>query len=210
MYTTGDRSHEMVVDILWSRFRGVLVSDCFTVYDAQALEGWLKRKCFAHILRELSKLSWEKTRGAVRFPRELLAVLREASKLREEKPWLGEVGFRARLLVLEEGLDALIVEGRRFTDPDNARLAKRLRKQRKRLLTFLDIEGVEPTNNRAERALRPAVTVRKTGGCNRGERGARTHAVLASLLVTARQQGLNPVNYLAHVLTVGSKPPPEA
>jgi len=48
----------------------------------------------------------------------------------------------------------------------------------------------------------------KTGGCNRSERGARAHAVLASLLVTARQQGLNPVNYLAHVLTVGSKPPP--
>ena len=158
-------------------------------------------------MRELSKLSWEKTRGAVRFPRELLAVLREASKLREEKPWLGEAEFRARLLVLEEGLDALIVEGRRFTDPDNARLAKRLRKH---LLTFLELEEVEATNNRAERALRPAVIVRKTGGCNRGERGARTHAVLASLLVTARQQGLNPVNYLAHVLTVGSKPPPEA
>jgi len=208
VYTIDERrSHEEVVDILGRRFRGVLVSDCFTAYDAQALEGWLKRKCFAHILRELSKLSWEKTRGAVRFPRELLAVLREASKLREEKPWLGEAEFRARLLVLEEGLDALIVEGRRFTDPDNARLAKRLRKH---LLTFLELEEVEATNNRAERALRPAVIVRKTGGCNRGERGARTHAVLASLLVTARQQGLNPVNYLAHVLTVGSKPPPEA
>ena len=72
VYTTGDRSHEVVVDILGRRFRGVLVSDCFTAYDAQALEGWLKRKCFAHILREGSRLEREKTRGAVRFPRELL------------------------------------------------------------------------------------------------------------------------------------------
>ncbi|MBC7098369.1 transposase [Candidatus Bipolaricaulota bacterium] len=74
------------------------------------------------------------------------------------------------------------------------------------MLTFLNIEGVEPTNNRAERALRPAVIVRKTGGCNRTGRGARTHAVLASLLVTARQHGLDPVNYLAQVLTAGAKP----
>ncbi|MBC7098249.1 transposase [Candidatus Bipolaricaulota bacterium] len=61
----------------------------------------------------------------------------------------------------------MISEGRQFTDPDNARLAKRLRKQREHLLTFLDIEGVEPTNNRAERALRPAVVVRKTGAATK-------------------------------------------
>lgn len=82
-------------------------------------------------------------------------------------------------------LDTLIAEGRRFSDPDNARLAKRLRKQRKHLFTFLEVEGVEATNNRAERALRPAVIVRKTGGCNRTPAGAQTHAVLASLLVPA-------------------------
>ena len=67
----------------------------------------------------------------------------------------------------------MIAEGRKITDPDNARLAKRLRKQRKNLSTFLELEGVEATNNRAERALRPAVVVRKTGGDSRqpGERG---------------------------------------
>ncbi|MBC7098942.1 IS66 family transposase [Candidatus Bipolaricaulota bacterium] len=209
VYTIEERrSHEVVVEILGRKFRGVLVSDCFTAYDAKELEGWLKQKCFAHMLRELAKLEREKSQGAVRFPRELLKVLREALKLREEKPWLSEAEFRARLLVLEEKLDALIAEGRHFTDPDNARLAKRLRKQRKHLFTFLELDGVESTNNRAERALRPAVVVRKTGGCNRTARGARTHAVLASLVVTARQQGLDPVNYLAQVLTAGGKPSP--
>ena len=101
---------------------------------------------------------------------------------------------------MEERLDRLIAEGRKFTDPDNARLARRLRKQREHLLTFLDREGVEPTNNRAERALRPAVIVRKTGGCNRVPRGARTHAVLASILATAKQQGKAPLMYLKEVL----------
>jgi len=164
VYTIEERrSHEVVVEILGREFKGVLVSDCFTAYDAQALEGWLKQKCFTHILRELSKLSREKTRGAVRFPRELLAVLREALKLREKRGELTPEAFAARRRELEERLDALIAEGRRITDPDNARLAKRLRKQRKHLLTFLDIEGVEPTNNRAERALRPAVVVARRG-----------------------------------------------
>ena len=140
-------------------------------------------------------------------------MLQEALKLREEQGELSSAEFAARRRELEGRLDALIAEGRKFTDPDNARLAKRLRKQRKHLLTFLDIEGVEPTNNRAERALRPAVIVRKTGGCNRTGtgQGARTHAVLASLLVTAKKQtkqGLNPVNYLAQVLRVGSNPSP--
>lgn len=219
VYTIDERrSHEVVVEILGREFAGVLVSDCFTAYDAKALEDWLKQKCFAHILRELSKLEREKARGAVRFPRELLEVLRGALKLKEEKPRLSGAEFQARLLALEEKLDALIAEGRRFTDPDNARLAKRLRKQREHLFTFLEMEEVEATNNQAERALRPAVIVRKTGGCNRTARGAGTHAVLASLLVTAKQQGIAPADYLAQVLVAKGdelplpieRPPPVA
>jgi hypothetical protein len=65
---------------------------------------------------------------------------------------------------------------------------------------------VEATNNRAERALRPAVIVRKTGGCNRTARGAKTHAILASLLVTAKQQGADPLEALMRVLTGRSQP----
>jgi len=195
------RSHEVVVEILGRKFRGVLVCDCFVAYDAQALEGWLKQKCFAHLVRELSKLSREKTRGAVRFPRELLSVLRAALKLREERGELSEEEFALRRRELEARLDALIAEGRQFTDPDNARLARRFRRQRKHLFTFLDIEEVEP-GSKAERALRPAVIVRKTGGCNRTARRARTHAVLASLAATANQQGVATVGYLREILLV--------
>ncbi len=195
VYTIDERrSHEVVVEILGREFRGVLVSDCFTAYDAKALSGWLKQKCFAHILREAVKLSREKTRGAVRFPRELVLLLREALKLREEREGLPPAEFARKRASLEERLDRLIAEGRKFTDPDNARLARRLRKQREHLLTFLDREGVEPTG-KAKRALRPAVVVRKTGGCNRVPRGARTHAVLASILATAKQQGKAPLMY---------------
>ena len=51
------------------------------------------------------------------------------------------------------------------------------------------MDAVEPTNNAAERELRPAVIVRKTNGCNRSERGADMHAILASLIRTCDKQG---------------------
>jgi transposase len=104
--------------------------------------------------------------------------------------------------------DARIAEKRRFTDRDNERFARRLRKQRQHLLRFFRVEGVEATNNRAERALRPAVLVRKTGGCNKTRRGARTHAVCASLLQTLRQQGRETLTYLTSVLTAPAQLPP--
>lgn len=136
-----------------------------------------------------------------------LAYDPQALALRDEQPTLDPATFEARRQQLEATLDALLAEGRRFTDPDNARFAKRLRKQRRYLLRFLQVEGVEATNNRAERALRPAVIVRKTGGCNRTERGASTHAVLASLLQPLKQQGREVLDYLASILTAPAEPP---
>ena len=48
---------------------------------------------------------------------------------------------------------------------------------------------VPPTNNHAERMIRPAVIIRKLGGCNKTPAGAKVHSVLASLMVSCRQQG---------------------
>ena len=90
-----------------------------------------------------------------------------------------------------------------YTDPDNARLAKRLRKQRDHLLRFLDHDGVDATNNLAEREIRPAVIARKLSACNRTEAGAETHAVLASVLRTCRRQGRDILACLGELLRNG-------
>ena len=70
------------------------------------------------------------------------------------------------------------------------RIAKRLRKHEKELTVFLWEDEVEGTNNAAERALRPAVVMRKITGGSRSERGAKATAVLMSVMRTARQQAL--------------------
>ncbi len=51
----------------------------------------------------------------------------------------------------------------------------------------------------AERMLRPAVITRKTGGCNRTEQGADTHAILSSILVTCRQQSISIIDFLVEL-----------
>jgi len=60
---------------------------------------------------------------------------------------------------------------------------------------------LDATNWRAEQAIRPAVITRKVcGGGNRTRRGADTQQILASLLRTAHQRGLDPTDVLATLL----------
>jgi hypothetical protein len=85
-------------------------------------------------------------------------------------------------------------------DPDARRLAGRLLRHRRQLTPFLWDEKLDGTNNAAERALRPAVVMRKVTGGSRSEEGARAWAVLASVLRTARQQGREAVAALKELM----------
>lgn len=201
------RSHQVVVDILSDAFEGVFVSDALPTFDAKALSGWKQQKCLAHLLRNLSEIEEGKRGTALHFPRAVSALLREALELGHERTVLEGAVFEARRADLERRFDHLIREERRFSDPDNIRIAKRLRKHRAHLFRFLEEEGVDATNNQAERDLRPAVIVRKTGGCNKSPPGARTHEVLASILATLKKQGRDIMEYLPSVLRAPGAPP---
>jgi transposase/uncharacterized coiled-coil protein SlyX len=201
------RGHVVVVDILGAKFAGILNSDCFLAYDAKALEEWLKQKCIGHLLRNLSEIEASKTRGAVRFARNVTVLLREAMQLKADKPGLPVEMFAGRAAALEQRLDKLIHERRCFTDPDNARFAKRLRKHREHLLRFLYVDGLDATNNQAERMLRPAVITRKTTGCSRTDEGAESHAILASVLATCHQRNVPILDFLVKLQRASRNPP---
>jgi transposase len=192
------RGHDVVVETLGEEYPGVVVSDCFLAYDP--LTG-PKQKCFAHLLRTCGEIEQVKTRGAVRFSRRVGALLRKAMALRRRRAEMSGHGYAVARGRVEAELDRLLAG--RYTDPDNARLAKRLRKHRGSLLTFLYRDGVEPTNNRAERELRPAVIARKLSAGNRTDAGAETHAVLASILRTCRRQGKAIIQALGDLLRHG-------
>lgn len=201
------RGHEVVIDILGKEFKGVLVSDCFLAYDHHELAEWLKQKCLSHLLNDLKELNETKVRGAVRFAREVTALLQAALTLKAQKGQLSPEQFTQQAEALETRLDALVDAKRQLTDPDNARFAKRLRKHRKHVLRFLYVDGLDATNNLAERQLRPAVITRKTNGCNRTQGGAETHAILASILATCRQQAIPILDYLVKLQRYGETPP---
>ena len=75
---------------------------------------------------------------------------------------------------------------RPMPDRDNLRLQNELGWQddRGNLLRFLDGAGIEPTNNRAERALRGAVIARKVSHCSRNEAGADAFSAFTSVIRT--------------------------
>jgi len=103
---------------------------------------------------------------------------------------------------------------RRLSDPDNQRLLDEIGRHQDRgnLLRFLhDPEQVEPTNNRAERALRPAVIARKVSHGSHNEAGAEAFSTLVSVLQTLRKRGVpSLVEGLASLLGAAalSTPPP--
>ena len=67
-----------------------------------------------------------------------------------------------------------------------------LRRKRDDLFRFVIDRSVEPTNNRAERAIRPIVTYRKVSGGSRSEKGARNFARVYSVLESHRRKGKLP------------------
>ena len=84
---------------------------------------------------------------------------------------------------------------------DARRFATHLRTEFEAVFSFLFDPTLDATNWRAEHALRPAVITRKTcGGGNRTTRGAHTQPVLASVLRTAQQRGLDPTAGLVSAL----------
>jgi len=189
------RDHTVVERILGQNFAGVLITDCFLAYDPLTYE---KSKCVGHLLRRCNTLVESGNASAIRFSEQAARLLRSAIKLKERQPTLNEHGYAVACGRLEAAFDRLVA--RHYRQAETVHFVKLLRKQRPYLFTFLYVEAVAPTNNAAERELRPAVIIRKTNGCNRSSTGATVHAVLSSVIRTTRKHGHDFVEVAKRVL----------
>lgn len=191
------RGFDVVEEVLGKDFDGLLGHDGWSPYDG--LTEARHQQCLAHLIRRAKELLETATRGAVRFPRKVKRLLRQALALRDrsEAGKLSERGFRVARGRIEKRLARLL--GMRLTHEGNRRFRNHLAKHGDELLTFLR-EDVEATNWRAEQAIRPAVRFRKVSGGHRSPRGASTRDVLLSILRTARQRSLDPLALLARML----------
>lgn len=98
--------------------------------------------------------------------------------------------------------DALVAvcEGQPATSPQ-ATLCQRVARYRTDLFIFVADPAVPPTNNAAERALRPLVIARKVSGGTRSKRGSQSRMILQSLVATWDLRGLDPVAEFLALLT---------
>ena len=182
------RGFPEAASILGADFGGVLVRDGWAPY--RKLTRAAHQTCLAHLLRRCRLLIGDHPRAPL--PAEVQTVLRGALALRDRRragtvsPH-GVASARGRLISrLGTVLD------RSSTVADVERFAAHLTVEFPAIFSFLFDETLDATNWRAEQALRPAVVTRKmAGGGNRTPRGAVTQQVLASVLRTANQRGLD-------------------
>lgn len=187
------RSSAVVARVLGEFFDGILKTDFYGAYNL--VEVWAKQRCFFHLFTELLKVDKRNDHPPwLAFRRRLSRLLKDAMRLNNQRAELDGRVFERRKRRIHQRLDQLIAEP--YDDDDARRLAKRLKNFRGELLTFLDHEGVPPTNNLAEQQMRKPVMARKICQQNRSERGAKTHAILLSLFRTAELQGHQPIDYV--------------
>lgn len=187
------RSSAVVARVLGEIFDGILITDFYAAYNL--VEAWAKQRCFFHLFTELIKVDKHNSHPSWhQFRRRLSRLLKDTMRLNNQRTELDDGVFERRKRRLHQRLDQLIADS--YEDADAQRLRKRMQNFRGELLTFLDHEGVPPTNNFAEQQMRKPVVARKVCQQNRSERGAKTHAILLSLFRTAELQGHQPVDYV--------------
>ena len=189
-------------------FHGTLVSDFWGAYNAVICSR--RQVCLAHLLRDLKHVEQYKHPSPKwpKFAKKLRRLIRDGLRLKKQQSELLGATYHARRDRLHARLDALIATD--WQDPQAKRLLKRFRRHRDHLLTFLDDPAVPADNNHGERAIRPAVIIRKNTYGNRSHRGADTQAVLMSIYRTLKQRSHDPLTTitgaLSEYLTTGKLP----
>jgi transposase len=201
------RSDE-VQEIIPANFAGVMVTDRGKSYDAKVFDGVTQQKCLGHMLHNISDVLESKTGSARSFGERLQELLRRGIEI-----WKSDLTGEARLKAIQQ-LDQDLTHALRdriLIDDDNQTLLNGigLQMDKGRILTFLNHLGVEPTNNRSERIIRPSVIARKVSHCSKNERGAHATEVFLSLFQTIRKK-LPFIQSIAALLpgAISANPPP--
>jgi len=193
------RGFEQAKALLGEDFSGVIGSDGWAAY--RSFEKADRQACVAHLLRRCRQLQEALPSRSGGYVSEAACSLKTALALRDfvHEGVLTPEEAAIERGILEAGVDELLEHHPRH--PEVRRLFKHLRVLRNDLFRFLDRPDVEATNWPAEQAIRPAVVNRKNGGGgNRSEKGARTQAVLMSVLHTAKSVAVNTLDALASLL----------
>jgi transposase len=194
--------------LLGEHFRGIVCSDRYPGYDY--LDPTQRQLCWAHLLRDFTAhsegMAEQKQFGhtGLQITHDLFAAWavyqQDSDRAR----------LQAQTTPLQKDLRALLEHASRKSPRTkyHRRFSNNLLKRWPALWTFSQHDGVEPTNNHAERGLRGAVIYRKLSLGSQSEQGERTIERLLSTSVTCRLRNQSLYNYLTHVLTAQARGDP--
>jgi len=192
------RNQEVARELLGS-FDGVVVSDRWSAYDY--LDLLSRQLCWAHLLRE-----WQRfvDRGGTD---ELVGRWLQGDTRRLFRWWhrvregtLGREVMIARVKKLKGQMRRHLTKGTALGSPKTAGTCQEVLDRFEALWTFVAQVGVEPTNNHAERSIRPAVLWRKGSFGNDSERGATFAERILTVVATLRQHGRAVLPFLVESL----------
>ena len=189
------RSQAAAKELLGEDFGGLVISDRYAGYHF--LDVLQQQLCWAHVIRQLVEMS-ERSGASGKLGRKLVEAAREVIGAHRaylegghDLAWLA-----AELQPHRERIRALLDQGTRGRHRKTADFCAGLLDEYEALWTFCEVEGVDPTNNAAERAVRHAVIMRKIQLGTQSERGSRWIERVCSVRETCRLQGRSPLAYM--------------
>jgi transposase len=183
-----ERSREAAMKVL-GKVAGLLGSDRYSVYDCWPTH--MHQFCWAHLSRLFVRLS-ERRNPTVKAIG--LALIEEKDRMfewwyRVRDGTLTRTTFKRYMLPVQRRVIALLDEGTRSPCAKTQRTCQRLLQSQHALWTFVYKDGLEPTNNIAERAIRRPVIIRKTSFGSQSEHGCRFLERVLTVHATLRQHG---------------------
>ena len=182
------RRSDVARELIGDTPSGVIISDRYSGYSFIPLEQ--RQVCFAHLVRDFRRMA-EGEKDLRWIGDRLLRLTREVFRL--WRLYRGGDIERTDLRRWTRPLRARVVEvldvGARSVGYETPGMCRGILRTEPAMWTFIDIDGVEPTNNVAERAVRPVVIHRKTSLGSQSERGSEFVARMQTIAATLRQKG---------------------
>lgn len=198
---------KLVAEAILEGFEGIMIGDSHSSWNDVAPE---VQRCLLHYFRDMY-LTLKKNDGPEfkSLFNKLHAILKDAIAA-----WIacGEKGSEvpaSTVRNLQRRIDRM-ADGA-YEDEDCKRYAKRLRRERGQLLTFLKHDGIPYHNNLSERVLRIFALMRKVCYGSRSIRGIKTTEILTTIYATCELRGTNPYTFLTEYLSgrIKSMPAPK-
>jgi transposase len=206
----GSRGSRVAKELLGANFDGTAVTDRYSGYSW--IDRLLHQLCWAHLIRDFQKMAQVSDTEAAAIGDALLghAKVLFAYWERLKSGTLRRSSFRTYASALRQAVHQTLVRGAALDHQKVAGMCRALLRVEAAMWTFVRIEGVEPTNNDAEREVRHGVLYRKISFGTQSERGSRFVERMLSVRASLRRQGRNVFQFLVDAVTALNHgiPPP--